>query len=410
MKIIFLLSWRNVWRNRRRSVVVIFSIGLGILTMFFMMGLMNGMNYQMLDNTISTSLGHVSVHKENFMDNVKPSYSFKPGKDFMEKMEGARDFRWAPRVKTQAMIRSSETSQGVLITGIDPSREKEVSKLFDYTSREDGSVYLDSMDAKEILISQRTADKLELEIGDRLVLMLQDVNGEMIGEALTVKGVFSSPVASFDKFVVFTGIGNLQRITGIGDKISEITVRTGTRDLSYKTKNTIVPWIDDSEITVKTWQEMAPSIVSAIRLYDAMMFIFFGIVFTTIIFSVANTMIMAIMERFHEIGVMKCVGTRPLYIFIMIVLEALNLGFLGMVAGLASGGLILLVLAFTGLDLSMFSETMSIWGTGSVIYPLIFPKDIVGSVLIVFITAVLAAVYPAIKAARIKPLEALHFI
>jgi len=410
MKMIFLLSWRNVWRNRRRSIVVITSIGLGILMMFFMMGISKGMNYQMIDNTISTSLGHVSVHKKGFLDNIKPSFSYVPGKSFKEKMEASEGIFWAPRVKVQAMIRSSESSRGVMIVGIDPQMEKKVSEIYDYTSNEEGSDFLNSSDSRDILVSKKTADKLDLVVGDRLVLMLQDIHGEMIGEALTVKGIFSSPVADFDKHVVFTGIRNLQRITGIENRISEITVKAENREASYRIKKIIEPWVENSEVVVKTWQEMAPSIVSAIKLYDSMMYIFFAIVFTTIVFSVANTMVMAIMERFHEIGVMKCLGTKPLHISIMILIESLNLGLLGMVAGILSGGLVLGIIMITGLDLSFFSETMEIWGSGTVIYPVITLKDFFASMVIVSCTAFIAAIYPAVKAARIRPLKALHFI
>jgi ABC-type lipoprotein release transport system permease subunit len=141
-----------------------------------------------------------------------------------------------------------------------------------------------------------------------------------------------------------------------------------------------------------------------------MLFIFFGIIFTTVIFSVANTMIMAVMERFHEIGVMKCIGTRPANVFIMIAAEAFNLGLAGMVLGLCSGLILCIVLGVSGLDLSFFSESMRVWGTGSIIYPFIMFKDVISSSVIVFLTAFIAALYPAYKAARIKPLEALNFI
>lgn len=155
---------------------------------------------------------------------------------------------------------------------------------------------------------------------------------------------------------------------------------------------------------------MAPSIVSAIRLWDAMMYIFFCIIFTTVIFSVANTMIMAVMERFHEIGVMKCIGTRPGNVFLMVLSEAVNLGLAGMAAGLCAGLAFNISFAVIGINLSLFSESMRIWGTGSVIYPLMMMKDVIASVTIVLTTAVTASIYPAYKAAKTKPLEALNYL
>ena len=405
------LSWRNVWRNKKRSLVVISSIGIGVFTMLTVMAIMNGMNYQMIDNIISTSLGHVSIHKKGLADDFKTAYNFVPGDELYKKLDNTPGVSgWAPRVKMQGMVRSSEASQGVLITGVDPVRERSVSQIFDYTSKSGGSGFLGNPAAGDVLISEQLAEKLDLVIGDRLVIVLQDIRGEITGEALTVKGLFCSPIDSFDKYVIFTGITRLQAVAGMNGHISEISIRTGSRDDSAAVKSKVINFLKDPEIEAQTWQEMSPSMMSAIRLFDAMLFIFFTIIFTTVIFSVANTMIMAVMERFHEIGVMKCIGTRPKNIFIMILSEAINLGLTGMAAGVSAGMIINTVLGVTGLDLAVFSESMRIWGTGSVIYPLVMLKDIAGSAVIVFFTAVIAAIYPAYKAAKIKPLEALNYI
>lgn len=405
------LGWRNIWRNKRRSMVVVSSIGTGVLLMIFTMALVNGMNYQMIDNTISTSLGHVSIHKKGFMENLKPSFGFIPAEGIYERIlhtDGVSGM--SPRVKIQGIIRSSEASQGVIITGIDPAREKTVSMLPEYILKNRGEEYPDEAAGDWIIISKQMAEKLDLVIGDRVILMLQDGNDEIAGEAFYLRAVYYSPIDSFDKFVVFTGIKKLQSFAAMGESISEINIRTAERDISFAAKKIITQFITDTRLETVTWQEMAPSMMSAIRLYDAIMFIFFMIIFITVIFSVANTMIMAIMERFHELGVMKCIGTRPVNIYIMITAEAVSLGITGLAAGFTVSLMILLITGFTGIDLTLFSESMRVWGTGSVIYPVIMLKDIVSSTAVVFITAVIASVYPAVKAARIKPMEALNFI
>ncbi len=405
------LAWRNIWRNKKRSLVVITSIGMGVFLMIITMSVVNGMNYQMIDNTISTSLGHVSIHKKGFIENIKPSYSFKPSPGIYEKIiNTGRVTGAAARIKIQGMVRSSEASQGVVITGIDPLREKTVSELFEYMVKGQGEGYPENPDGDWIIISKQTADKLDLIPGDRLVLMFQDAGEQIVAESFYVSGIFVSPIDTFDKFTVFTGIKKLQSIAAMGSSISEISIRVETRNDAVAVCDIIKVFTSDPAIETVTWQQMAPSILSAIRLYDALMFVFFGIIFITVIFSVANTMIMAIMERFHEIGVMKCIGTRPQNIFIMITAEAISLGFASMAAGLAASIILVGIFAYTGMDLSIFSESMRIWGTGSVIYPLLMLKDIIASVIIVFMTAVISSIYPAIKAARIKPMEALNFL
>jgi ABC-type lipoprotein release transport system permease subunit len=155
MMIYIKLSWRNVWRNKKRSFVVISSISLGVFFMLISMAFVNGMNYQMIDNTISTSLGHVSIHKKGFHDNMKVSYSFNAGTDITGGLNVAKGVAgWAPRVQIQGIIRSSEASQGVVITGIDPDKEKNVSEIFNYLIKNGESEYLDNPAAGDVLISE----------------------------------------------------------------------------------------------------------------------------------------------------------------------------------------------------------------------------------------------------------------
>jgi len=155
---------------------------------------------------------------------------------------------------------------------------------------------------------------------------------------------------------------------------------------------------------------MAPFLVKAISLIDKMLLIYYAIFFITVVFSIANTLIMSIMERFHEIGVMKSIGTRPSQVFFIVMFEALNLGAVGLVIGLGAGFLLMLFLSFTGIDLSIFMDAMRQWGAGSVIYPFMTARDFIISTVVVELTTIIAAIYPAVKAARIKPLDALHYV
>jgi putative ABC transport system permease protein len=411
MKILFRIGWRNLWRNKRRSLVVISSIAIGIFAMILSMGVMNGMNNQMIENTIKTSLGHIAIHRKGFQDDMKLEYHFTPEAKIIEAIESdVRILAYAPRIKLQGMVRSSESSRGVMLIGIDPEMEKEVSNINDYTIKKEGSRFLSADDDDAILISKSTADKLDLLVGDKLVVMFQDRDNEIIGVGLEIVGIFQTPIESFDKFVVFLNIKTLQRITGLNSNISELTVVLKNKRTVDRVKEKLIATINDGGLEILSWKDMAPYLVRAVKLFDTIMYIFFMIVFITVIFSVANTLIMAIMERFHEIGVMKSIGTRPSWIFNMVLFEAVNLGIVGLIAGIVIGVAITGLLAISGIDLSFYAESMRVFGTGSIIYPAIKTLDIIVATLIVLITTIIAALYPALKAARIKPLDALHFI
>jgi len=411
MTIFFKIGWRNLWRNRRRSIVVISSIGLGVFALVFSMGIMNGLNHQMVENTISTSLGHISVQKRGFQDDMKIEHSFVPPADLPSILSKTPEVvSWAPRMKLEVMIRTSEASRGVLIMGIDPEREKSVSGIFQYMLADGNGSFLADPEGRDLLLSRTLARKLDVTVGDKVILMFQDANSEITGEAVTVKGLYQTPVDSFDKFVIYTGIRTLQQFFGVGQRISEVSVRVAHRDQVGSVKARLQKAITEPSLTVLTWKDMAPNLLRAVALFDTMMYVMFLIIFITVVFSVANTLIMAIMERFREIGVMKSIGTRPFWIWRMVLFEGINLGIVGLLAGALTGAAVTMLLAYTGLDFSFYMESARSLGTGAVIYPKLKTMDILVSTAIVLVTTIIAALYPATKAARIKPLDALHYV
>lgn len=411
MKTFILLGWRNLWRQKRRSLVVIFSITLGVFMMMFGLSLNNGIIMQMLDNSISTKLGHIAIHKKGFFEDMKLTTNFHADERIFKALGKDRDIiASAPRVKAFAMIRTGESSRGVLVIGVSPEKEKNVSRMNDYMVKQGGGSFIDDPDTHDIVISKSLADKLDVMLGDRIVMMLKDVNNETVGVGLTVKGFFQTPVEDYDSSVVFMGITKLRTITGIGDNISEITVITKNKDIVDPVKARIIKALDDNTLEVMSWKDMAPYMLKAIELMDKMLMIYYAIFFITVVFSIANTLIMSILERFHEIGVMKSIGTRPTQVFFIIMFEALNLGAVGLLVGLGTGSLFVKILAFTGIDFSIFMDAMRQWGAGSIIHPFLYWKDYIIMTLVVELTTIIAAIYPAVKAARIKPLEALHYI
>ncbi|HPC39677.1 MAG TPA: FtsX-like permease family protein [Spirochaetota bacterium] len=412
MKIFLLICWRNLWRHRRRSLIVISSVAIGIFAMMLSMGILNGVYYQAIDNNINIALGHVSVQAKGFRDSMTLRNSFVPDETLNRALAalGGKSKGYAPRLKMQGMLNSSESSKGVIIVGVDPARERNVSHIRSYISGPDSGTFLPDAESNHICISRDVAEKLDVVPGDSIVVMVQDKNDEMVGVGMTVSGLFQTPIDSINQFTAFVGIRRLQEMIGAGDSISEINIALKNRDRADETKAVIAKAVRDPSLAVLTWKEMAPYLVSSIMVVDAMMYVSFGIIFITIVFSIANTLIMAIMERFHEIGVMKAIGTRPSWIFSMILFESVNLGMIGLVAGIVISWIVIGILSKVGINFSFHFEAVRAFGSGAVIYPIMRWTDVAAGGVIVMLTTVMAALYPARKGARIEALEAITFI
>jgi len=294
--------------------------------------------------------------------------------------------------------------------GIDPQSETTISNIKDYILQTNSSRFFDSEFEKSVIISKSLAKKLDLLVGDKAVLLIQDKLNEITGFALTVKGLYQSPVESFDKFVIYVPINIVREMTKLDNEISEIVIKVDNRKYVKNVKEDIRNRINTHIVSVLTWYEKAPDLYRSVTLFDSMMYLFFSIIFITVVFSVANTLIMAIMERFHEIGVMKSIGTKPSWIASMVFFESINLGLVGLCTGTLSGMLFILYFQTYGIDFSLYMESVRSLGVGHIIYPLLKENDILMSVIIVTMTTLIAAIYPAVKAARIKPLDALHHI
>lgn len=414
MKTFIIISWRNLWRNKRRSFVVIGSVAIGILGMMLSMAFMNSLTMQMIDNTINTSMGHVAVHKKGFRDTLKLKDSFALTKNELSVLEEMKKNKkllaYAPRVQVSGVIYSGGSVVNTNIMGIDPVREKALSKIYDYTLKTNGSSFLDRPDMDVVLISETTAKKFDLQVGDRVAVALQDKNKKLKREALTIQGIFKTPIDTFDKYTIFVGIKKLQSMAALDDDITEVNILTTDKKRVDTVKSDVAAQLKRKDLVALSWKDRAPQLVRAVKLFDSTMYVFFAIIFITVVFSIANTLVMAIMERFHEIGVMKSIGTRPSQVFFMIIFEAINLSVVGLAVGLAASMLFIGYWALFGLDLSFYMEGMRAFGTGSILYPFLRPKDFGMSIMIILVITTIGALYPAIKAARIKPLEALTYV
>jgi len=403
---IWRLAWRNIGRNPRRTGIVVTAVAVGLAGVLLAMAVNYGMVYQMIENAIDTELGHLQIHGAGF--DRKPGLDVRIeegeqlGSTALTGLPGLE--AWAPRVRSQGLVFSPRADVGVEVVGIDPAREARVSVLADSVV---SGAYLDGQ-RRKLLLGEKLASRLHVGVGDKLVLSVQDLRGELTGEAFRVAGLFRTDVGEFDRDSVFLRIDEGQQLFGLGDAVSELVVIADRRGRVDDLKQVIEASLPGN-LEVRTWKESRPFLVYLVELFEQMGWFVYGAVFVAMAFGIANVLLMSVYERIREIGILMAIGMGPRRLVLGIVIESVLLTLLGVLIGLGLGTLSIWLLR-DGIDLSRWAEGLTAYGVGAKIVPVIRTEDLIVPTLVAFVTAVLASLWPALRAVHIRPADAVRHI
>lgn len=398
------IAWRNIWRNKRRSLIVLSSIVVSIAGVIFYDGLNNGMLNQMLFNQINTGVSHIQIHKKGFKDNKTVKDFIPDHKKVEEVLKNNQSVKfYSERVIVFGLLSSAVNSTGVFINGIEPSDEEKITIIRNSVIQGN---YPDRNN-REILIGKSLAEKLGVGAGDKLVA-LSNTQGGMIGsDVFRISGVFETASSEFDKINVYIPVKFAQQMLEIGDNVHEVAIITTDYNSVKDIKETIRLQLGD-EYEVLDYTDILPLLISMIELYKETMVIVDLIFGTALIFGIANVMLMAVIERIREFGVLRSIGMKSSKLFLMIIMEALIIGITGTVTGLITGILINIPFFKSGINLSLFAEGLKSFGTGAVIYPVLSIENLISLAVMVPLISVLAAIYPAYKSIKLEPVDAIR--
>lgn len=398
------IAWRNLWRNHRRSLIMLTAIAIGLWGMIWMTALMRGMVDQMIDDAINTLSGHVQVHAPGYLDDPSIEHSIPAVEDnpqLQQLLDSSQVTAWSQRVRVPAVIRSERDVYGVTLIGIDPEREVGLSFIADSVNE---GRYLETAADKQVLVGRKLLEQLETKPGRRIVLMSQDPDNNIAERGFRIAGVFDADLQATETGYVFAGIDTVRKMLRMGDVVSEISLRgTDYRDVDGLAQQ--VQTVSEYGET-KTWLQLDPYMASMLNVMDGFIFIWFGVIFLALSFGLVNTLLMAVFERTREIGLIQALGMQPGSILFMVLVESLIMLLIGLFAGNLLSWLTILPIR-DGIDISGVSEGLEWAGMSSTLSPSVLASDVLLANSIVLVLGVAASLLPAWRASRKVPVEAI---
>jgi len=415
------LAWRNLWRNRGRTSIMLGAIALSMGLLFVQMGMADDMHAKMEQAAVKTAGGSVLVHGEGYWEAQSSDIVLeRPDEvaDAARQIQGVETV--LERVYITGLLTSPHGSAGARITGIDPDTEAELQDLEPYLvegtflDRPSEAAPSGTIERAPLVLGDELVEELEVELGDRVVVTTTDPEGEVTRALFWLTGILDTGVESLDASSAYTTIGAAQRAVSLGDRLTQIALLIESDEMRYEIKDRLVSALASrgDTIEVLTWDEAIPEMVGFIEVDDAYNYLFGVAVFVIVAFGIANTFLMAVMERVRELGLLGAIGLSPGRIAQLVLAETVLLASVAIALGFALGLAGHTYLDTVGLDLrDLYDADLDVSGVT-------LTDTTIGSELnvakwsiaagLVFMLVVISSLYPAWRASRLDPAEAMR--
>jgi len=404
------LAWKNIWRNKLRSSVILAAIIIGLTIAVFIVAFANGMASQVVRDTLNTELALLEVNRQPFLDFGDLEYAFN--QDSLESK--VRAIQGVTGVSPQIIISATASSPhnigGVQIIGIDPEKDKTVFGIYHYIPDSLGNFFEDNI-KNSVVIGRKFAEKYHIKLRNKLILTFADKDGEQVSGAFRVGGIFCTSSPSFEETKVFVKMSDLRQIASLPkDSINMLAINLNNNHdpiLLNNVENQVRALLSGDQV-VRNWREINPMMNMYDSFMGTMLTIIVAIVLFALGFGIVNVVLMSVMERRRELSMLRAIGMSRKRVMTLIITESTILTAVGGFIGMILGGLIVLSTSHTGIDMSKNLSSYSIVGVSSMIYPVISVASYIQISVMVIITGILSAIYPARIAIKTPPLEGLR--
>jgi ABC-type lipoprotein release transport system permease subunit len=401
------LAWRNVWRNRRRSLINVAAMGFGLAAIMFGQSLILSLQVQLIEKATGSITGHVRIQRGDVDESKFPDKFMadpEPGARLLEK--DPRVSVWGRRIHLTGLISAPNASLGALICGVEPEKERQLTDMATYIKE---GAYLDG-NAKGIVMGRKIAARLDVRLGEKVVLMAQAADGSMGAEAFRVIGLHETGSESFDGQIVWVPLKAMQEMLVRPGQANQLAARLKDINLADQVAKDLDLALGPGNVRAISWKSIDREIISIQAFQNAILSIVLVIVFAIVALGILNTQLMSLFERVREFGVLMAIGARPVWVVRLILAESLLLGLVGAAFGALLGAMLIGYFGRYGLHLPLGEAFSYFLPFPSVIYMHPSWKLHILACASVFVITLLASLPPALRAGRLKPAEALRHV
>lgn len=413
---LLMLAWRNLWRHRKRTLITLSSIAVGFGLAVLSIGIQDGSHNSLIRNAIKLGEGHLTVQPRGYIEAPANHKYLTDGLSLSKKLNTLNlPGNIEPRISLQVLSSTANNSVGAALEGLSSLNDPRVGMLKPQLIK---GVWLKPGDHRGIVIGEGMARKLKAKIGSKVVLMAGKKGGDSQAQLGRVRGIFKSQVAEMDDYLILSDIQFAQYfLEGEGADISKqpatrFAIFLDDPDTLSQWKNKIKPIVDSDQVIAMDWREMMPQLVQFIAIDDAGNYVFLVLILIMVVFGVLNTVLMSVLERTREFGLLRALGLSRRSLLTLVFCESLLLSLLAIVVGWIVGGGIHFWFSQHGID---FTAMMGDGGNvmmGTFMDPVIYTElswdRVIQITSIIFVVTLASGIYPAIKAARVTPVEALR--
>ncbi|MGZ5781258.1 MAG: ABC transporter permease, partial [Burkholderiaceae bacterium] len=400
------LAWRNTLRNPRRTALTLVAFSVGVAALVFAWSVFDGSNAQMINNMTGNYTGYIQIHSRGYTDDPSVDRAFNV-QDFsalkFNEIPGIAAV--SPRIETLALISSAENSRGLILIGVDPVQEPSVTALHKKIS---AGRYFAEGEKGGILLGKSLAKVLGVGIGGEVAVLTQGMQGSIGAQRYKVRGLYDTQNDMVDSMQAFISMADAEELLSSQGQMTTIAIKLDDRDKTDAVVQKIGAQLGD-KFEVEGWKQLLPEVAQSVDFHESVGKVITLILFGIVAIGVANTVLMSVMERLREFGVMMAVGTSSKQVFRIIIYEGLILGLLGFAIGLAIGYALVSYFGSVGLALTRQDQSVQLMqGVARAIYPHLSVDRMLYISTAVLTVIVTASLYPAWKIARMVPLHAMQ--